>query len=531
MMKKVIQSIFIIFLAAVCLTAISACQDKDKPANDTEKLTWQKQLDFYLAADNTAYDGVPAQKDRPDENGRSWYQVFVYSFCDSNSDGIGDLGGITERLDYIAGTGFDGIWLSPIHPSDTYHKYDVKDYYSIDPVYGSMKDFERLVSVCHERGLKIIIDLVINHTSIDHPWFKAHPEYYNIQDTPGNGNWKQLPGGKYYECRFGDRMPDLNLKSSEVRTELEKVFDFWLDKGVDGFRLDAAGEYESGNAAKNIEILSWLNSTVKAKKSNAYIVGEFWSNTTALYAYYKSGIDSFFAFPFADSVGLIAKTILGVSDINDYLSKLVSSQEAIWENNPNSTAAPFFINHDMARASGVLRRDENLIKMAWGMSIMQPGDAFVYYGEELGMSGSGKDENKRAPMYWTEEKRAMGMTFGPPSMDSVSHSFPPAIKQIADKNSIYSYIKKALILRAKYPVIGRGDIKILDLKSDGKTVGAVSRTWKNESITVIYNISSENATVNVGGKLLDYLSAGGSEPAHDGEKLFLPGYSIAIIQN
>ena len=497
-----------------------------------EELVWQDKLARALSVEPLPYE-APRPQDRPDETGRTWYQVFVYSFCDSNGDGVGDLNGVTERLDYIALTGFDGVWLSPIHPSDTYHKYDVKDYYSIDPEYGTMEDFERFMDACRERGLKVLLDLVVNHTSIDHPWFEEHPEYYHIQDEPGHGQWKQLPDGKYYECQFWERMPDLNLEYPELRAELEAVIAFWLGKGVDGFRLDAVKEFETGNAEINIEILSWITHAAKAIKPDAYIVGEDWDTTDALYRYYQSGVDSLFSFPFAGADGPIGKTLIQNAPLADYLEKLVSSQDSIKENNPRGTAAPFFTNHDNARAAGFLRKNPDLIKTAWGMSLMQPGDAFVYYGEELGMSGSGKDENKRAPMFWTDEQGAEGMTSGPPGMDGVTHSFPPAAEQAGDENSIYSYLRKAVLLRAKYPEIGRGDIAIIDLGLGAEAagrVGAVERTWEGGKIIIIYNVSPDEARIPMEGHSpADFLSASGAEPALQGGVLVLPGYTIAIL--
>ena len=498
-----------------------------------EEVSWQDRIKQALAA-ASALPGAPDQKSRPDQTGRAWYQVFVYSFCDTDGDGIGDLNGVAEHLDYIRGMGFDGIWLSPIHPSETYHKYDVDDYYAIDPVYGTMADFDALLDACHTSGMKVLLDLVVNHTSIDHPWFTENPEYYHIQDEPGGGQWKQLPNGKYYECQFWERMPDLNLENPELRAALEDVFRFWLDKGVDGFRLDAVKEYETGNNEKNIEILTWLNDSVKAIKPEAYIVGENWTTSNSLYTYYRSGIDSFFDFMTAAVDGLIAKTLLQGKPAADYLNSLVKAQDLIRDNNPEGTSAPFLTNHDIPRAAGFMRRDENLIKTAWGMALMQPGDAFVYYGEELGMSGSGKDENKRAPMYWTDDSSAAGMTSGPPGMEPQTNSFPPLAGQITDENSIYSYLRKAVLLRAKYPEIGRGDILVTDVSSSGETagsVGAVIRTWNESSIIIVYNISAAEATatVSAAGSLLDFLSASGAEVTQNGDALTLPGYTIAIF--
>ncbi|MCL2462634.1 MAG: alpha-amylase family glycosyl hydrolase [Defluviitaleaceae bacterium] len=499
-------------LLAACQPAPGAAPDMDGP--------WAE----VLAAKVAAQEPPPPSAPGP---GLTWYQIFVYTFCDSDGDGIGDINGVTGQLDYVRGMGFDGIWLLPVHPSSTYHKYNVRDYYGIDPEYGTMDDFDALIEACKERGIKVILDLVVNHSDLHHPWFAERPDFYNISDTPGNGNWEQLPDGRWYECQFWGQMPDLDLENSGLRAELEKVFAFWLDRGVDGFRLDAIKDY-TGNAETNIEILQWLSGAVKGIKRDAYLVGEVWDTTNSLYQYYASGVDSFFAFPFAGSDGAIAKTLLNANaPFGSYLAAVAASQDAAKALNPSATNAPFFTNHDMARASGFMRRDANLIKTAWGLSLMQPGDAFVYYGEELGMSGSGKDENKRAPMFWTDEPGAAGMTKGPPGMDSVSHGFPPAILQVGDPESIQTYVTEAVRLRGKYPHIGRGDFNVIP--SGAERAGAALRTWQGSEIVVAYNVSAEPATLNLPGELKDFLSATGEAPEQQGDSVTLPGYCIAIL--
>ena len=192
--------------------------------------------------------------------------------------------------------------------------------------------------------------------------------------------------------------------------------------------------------------------------------------------------------------------------------------------------ASFFTNHDNPRAAGFLKRDPNLIKTAWGMSLMHPGDAFLYYGEELGMSGSGKDENKRAPMYWTDEKNSEGMTKGPPGMESMSHSFPPAIDQVNDPNSIFTYIRKAILLRVKYPEIARGDISLSEIELKGDNIGAVERKLEDSTITVVYNASEEDALVSTSKQLLDFISATGKEPNQSNNEIIVPGYTILILE-
>ena len=459
--------------------------------------------------------------------GLTWYQVFVYSFYDSDGDGIGDLNGVTQQLDYIKSMGFDGIWLSPIHPSSTYHKYNVRDYCAIDPEYGTMADFDALIEACDKAGIKVILDLVLNHSDLHHAWFTEHPEFYNISDSRGNGNWEQLPDGSWYECQFWGEMPDLNLENPDLRAELEKMFAFWLERGVHGFRLDAVKDYY-GNIQSNTETLVWVSEAVKAIKPDAYLVGEVWDTTDSLYQYYASGIDSFFSFPFAGAEGTIAKLLLrNDSSIDAYLQQTSDAYASVKALNPDATNAPFFTNHDMARAAGFMRRDPKLIKTAWGLSLTQPGDAFVYYGEELGMSGTGKDENKRAPMYWTEKGDAAGMTDGPPGMDDVTHGFPPADQQAGDPDSIFSYVRDAVLLRAKYPQIGRGSYDVIPTGEN--RAGAVRREWLESAIIVAYNVSDEAVTLELPGTLGDFLSATGEKPVQSGETLTLPGFTIAVL--
>lgn len=204
-----------------------------------------------------------------DDNYRNYYQVFVYSFCDSNGDGIGDLAGVTSGLDYIQDMGFNGIWLSPIMPSDSYHKYSVKDYYAIDEQYGTMEDFEKLAAECEKRGIKLLIDLVMNHSSNEHEWFKhaskslcsnpcgaakdkpclndnicpVHDKYidyyYFTDEKPvGTNSWYRIGSNRWYQAVFSEQMPELNLDNSAVHSEFEKIADFWLEKGAGGFRLE-----------------------------------------------------------------------------------------------------------------------------------------------------------------------------------------------------------------------------------------------------------------------------------------------------
>lgn len=508
-----------------------------------------------------------------DDNYRTYYEVFLYSYYDSNGDGIGDINGLIEKLDYIndgdpitdTDLGFNGIWLMPIMPSTTYHKYDVTDYYSIDEQYGTIDDFKYLVKECNERGIKLIIDMIFNHTSSKHPWFLsalqslpiepcgketcAHPQlcrehnkyvnYYNfVEERPTSGIYYPTGKGWYYEGVFWDQMPDLNLADENLRKNLEDVMSFWLNLGVGGFRLDAAKEYYSGAPSKNIEVLSWISEFVKSKSVDNYIVAEVWDPFLIYSKYYKSGIDSVFDFAFAKEDGKIVKT-LNYSDVNNsgsaYADALLLADSTFKGYNTNAIDAPFFTNHDTGRAAGFFSNDMNKLKMAAGMNLFMNGSAFVYYGEELGMKGSGKDENKRAPMYWSTDAKAKGTTVGPANMEQVEHIYPSLEVQIKDPNSIYNYYKRAIRIRNENPEIARGTIKKISGVTDIDICG-ITKTYKESKITILYNISKEVKTldlvdsgINIQG-IRGYVSATGEEVTLNDNTVILPPYSIVILK-
>lgn len=496
-----------------------------------------------------------------DDNYRTWYEIFVYSFCDSDGDQIGDLQGVISKLDYIADLGFNGIWLMPIMPSDTYHKYDVKDYMSIDAAYGTMEDFDELVAECDKRGIKLIIDLVLNHTSSSHPWFTAACDYlkgleegeeasvdecpyygyYNfVKGDPSSNNWYQVGNTDYYyEGVFWSEMPDVNFESQALREEFEAIMKFWLDKGAGGFRLDAVKEFYSGAASRNVEVLTWVNDYVKSVKPDAYMVGEAWDGLAAYAQYYASGIDSFFDFEFADYSGIITKTLTYTGESNSaqaYAKALIRVQNAIREYREDAIDAPFFVNHDLARGAGNLRYDVRKIKMGAALNILMSGSAFVYYGEEIGMTGSGKDENKRAPMYWSADASAAGMTRGPLDMEPQENKFPCAEEQLKDSNSILSFFKDTILLRNQNPEIARGTVARLEEITD-LDIAAISKTYNGTTIYIIYNLSeTDEKTVVLSAEqygyseLAGYLTVDGGEVTLEGDTLTLPSYSVAVLR-
>lgn len=504
-----------------------------------------------------------------DDNYRTWYEVFVYSFFDSDGDGIGDLKGLTEKLDYIndgddatdTDLGCNGIWLMPVMPSTTYHKYDVTDYCEIDEEYGTLEDFQVLLEECHKRGIHVIIDLVMNHSSSEHEWFLAAEEYlkslpegaepdltecpyvdyYHFSKQGGNG-YNLLEGTDwYYESQFWSEMPDLNLGNEAVRDEFEQIVDFWLELGVDGFRLDAAKEYYSGSVDANVEVLSWFSDMVKGKKENAYIVAEVWNDMGTYAKYYESGIDSCFDFDFADSTGIIARVLKGGSAAT-YGKALERVQETVSVYNENYIDAPFYTNHDMARGAGYYAGDysENQTKIAQAMNLLMSGSAFLYYGEELGMKGSGKDENKRAPMYWSEDASAEGMCRGPLDMDSVKMKYGALESQEEDGNSIYRFVKETVKLRNSYPAIARGEVAFEESLSDD-SVCVIRKSYEGTEICLVYNLSESEQTVDISGltfngkegtaaQMTGMLLTGDTAAELDEGSLKLPAYSVVVLE-
>lgn len=503
-----------------------------------------------------------------DNNIRTCYEVFVYSFSDSDGDGIGDLNGLTERLDYIN----DGdpstktdlecteIWTMPIFPSPTYHKYDSTDYKAIDPQYGTMEDFEKLVAECHKRGIKLIIDLAVNHTSNAHPWFREASEYmkklpeneepdiseckyvgyYNFTKQAHSG-YEMLGNDWYYEARFWSGMPDLNLDNEEVRNEIKDIMYFWLDKGVDGFRLDAVTSYYTDEKQKNIEFLEWLNKTVKEKKSNAYIVGECWADMSTYSDYYKSGADSFFDFGFSGQDGVIASVARGSKKASYYGEMLVREETLLNDvSDGKAINAPFYTNHDMARSAGYYVNDDgSKVKLAGALNLLGSGNAFIYYGEEIGLRGSGKDENKRIAYPWTASDASILKKYickGPDGATTQMLTFGSYEAQKDDEYSVYNYFRNAIRIRNAFPALSMGCTDYKEELSGENTCVFIRRIedLSEEEVLVAINSSGETQEIDLS-SLSEYknlkavLTVSKDKVKLGSGKLTLPPYGIAFI--
>ena len=530
------------------LLLLSGCAFTNAPdSSGAFSQTGAKQTEKALAE-------IRALGESPDDNYRTWYEIFVYSFCDSNGDGIGDLAGVTSKLDYLQELGVNGIWLMPIHPSTSYHKYNVSDYYAIDPAYGTMEDFEAFMAECQKRDIHVILDLVVNHSGSENQWFKEaisylqqlgskepnvadckYLDYYFFQKGSGSGYCNVTGTEWYYEAQFNYDMPDLNLASPAVRQEITEIMKFWLDKGVSGFRLDAAKEFYSGQPEMNKEVLSWLQETAVSLKPDVYLVAEVWENFSNITNYYGSGFTSIFNFAFGDYGGKIIQVVRGAGNANtvsSYAQALQKADTAYLNANPNYIDAPFLSNHDVGRIAGFVARDENKIKLAGAMNIFMSGSCFIYYGEEIGMIGAGNDPSKRAPMYWNKA-RNNGTTDLPPDCQ-LPDEYPCGSleEQRKDDDSVYNYYRQAIAIRKALPVIshGRTTEEVLLNKN---CISAQRKTWNDETCIILMNISEEATDVDLsayeGWTLAASLSADGGKISMKGSTLKLSAWGIAVL--
>ncbi len=492
-----------------------------------------------------------------DDNYRNYYEIFVRSFYDSDGDGLGDLKGVTEKLDYVKELGFNGIWFMPLMQSSTYHKYDVIDYCSIDSEYGTMEDFDEMVGAAHARGIRVIIDLVMNHSSTKNEWFvKAskylaglsddeepdlaecpYVDYYHFSRVKETSGYQAVPGTGnkwYYECVFDSGMPDLNLSSVAVRKEFEDISDFWMEHGVDGFRMDAALHYEENDHAYNIEVLNWIYSYCRSKNPDFYMVSEVWDGPSVINRYYESESPSFFNFGVSGAEGVLIMAGRGKSKAGEFVSKMVSIQNDLAQ---YSTAidAPFITNHDQARAANAVVSNGEYLKMTAGLLLTMNGSPFVYYGEEIGMKSKGtSDPNKRLPMVWSKNDTT-GITVLPSGADKgIESSFPGVDEQLKDPTSLLNYYKRANQLRNENPEIARGTVEKLS-GFTGYTAG-VTKTWEGSTIGIIYNNGEEAVTIDLsetelkGMQIRGYLTVDGSAVTMDQTKLQMPKMSIVILK-
>jgi alpha-amylase len=436
---------------------------------------------------------------RSNSNQQSWwrnsvfYEIFVRSYCDSNGDGIGDFNGIISKLDYIQGLGVKGIWLMPINPSPSYHGYDVTDYYSVNPQYGTLDDFRNLVTAAHARDIRVIMDLVLNHTSNQHPFFKdanrnpqsPYRDWYIWADSFSGSYWFAGQTGYYYGY-FGSDLPDLNYKNPAVTAEMYKVTRYWLKEiGIDGFRIDAAKHLiEEGLRLESTESTHvWLRNfyhMYKAENLDAYTVGEiFGAGAFAAKAYTGDQLDQIFNFEMA---GGFSGSAIGGSNTG-----ITSAITFALEDMPGGEYATFLSNHDQNRIMSNFNGNLGKAKIAASLLLTSPGTPFIYYGEEIGMLGQKPDEDIRRPMQWSDAHNA-GFTTGNPWRTPASN-FPQvnvAIEMI-DPNSLLSHYRNLILIRNQHPALRIGSIEPISTNNTG--VYAALRVSEGEIIFILVNLT------------------------------------------
>ncbi len=494
---------FSFLIILVMLFFLSACSgEKD---NDI--------LDIAISPDNYTSDPaayIPLSTKLEGSEGYPWwndtvfYEIFVRSFYDSDGNGVGDFQGLTEKLDYLndgdpATTddlGITGIWLMPINPSPSYHGYDVTDYYDINPDYGSMEDFKIFLEEAHNRGITVIIDLVINHTSTKHAWFQAstnpeseYREYYNWQETrPPIADWhKWNPTGDYYYGLFWEGMPDLNLRSEVVTEEIYQIAGFWLyEVGVDGFRLDAARHLiEDGSDFSNTpETHDWwkgFRTFYQEINSNAMMIGEIWDISANVIEYLEGDeLDLAFNFDLASAYLRAAK--------NGVVTQLKTVISNDIDRYPSMQFGSFLTNHDQNRLmSQIKSEDKN--KIAAALLLTGPGVPFLYYGEEIGMSGMKPDEDIRTAMQWSNQTNA-GFTSGKPWRINDDYYGDISVSyQTDDPDSLLSWYRQLIHLRNDHIALRVGDTYIVDVDTDSKAIFSMLRTSDDETILVLINLA------------------------------------------
>ena len=510
------------------------------------------------------------------------YQIYPRSFQDSNGDGIGDIPGITSRLSYIRDLGADVIWLSPVYasPNDD-NGYDISDYQSIMPVFGTMEDFDEMLSKAHDLGLKIVMDLVVNHTSDEHPWFleakksKDNPfrNYYIWRDPKEDGsepnNWRSFFGGsawqydeasgQYYLHLFSKKQPDLNWDNPEVREAVYRMMDWWLKKGIDGFRMDVISliskpeglpdAFEAGSSSAPLtvsangphihEYLQEMNRKVLSKY-DIMTVGETPGATVEEAARYSSldGKELNMCFQF-EHMGIDADPVRGRYGFGRFSLRELKANLSKWQNGLEGRAwnSLYFDNHDQPRIVSRWGNDsdewrERSAKMLATCLHMMKGTPYIYQGEELGMTNcrwESLDEiddiesignvrshiangllteeealevlrrmsrdNARTPMQWDGTENA-GFTTGTPWLRvNPDYRKIHAADQTAREDSVFRYYQRLIALRKTNDAVAYGTFELLE--ENDPDLFIFKRTLENQKLLVVCNFSKEELCYEV----------------------------------
>lgn len=590
---KNVLSKFVCILSSVAVcTVATACDKSSIPPETTPD-----GFDITEATPVNTYT-----YDIPQDYSRTYYEVFIRSFADGSGDGIGDIRGLINNLDYLndgddsttSDLGINGIWMMPIHQSPSYHKYDVIDYYSIDSEYGTMSDFEDLVEACDERDIWLQMDLVLNHTSTEHAWFKRavsdaklgfEPEeseammkysFVHSDDKPSSGKWHQVSGTDlWYLGNFDQGMPDVNLSNTAVRDEIKNIVDFWLEKGVKSFRLDAvpwACENSVSWSNENGAFWTWFNDYCNEKGQEVYgdkypnldrycyNVGEVLETSGAISnRFFSTGMSNFnFKFSGIDNSTSFATVATGKAAAA-YAYDMAEMQTYVYDYYGEGTAilSNLLSNHDtnrLANAMGIMF-DETIIKKAAGLYLLAPGNPYIYYGEEIGAVGSGRDENKRLPFNWGDTSK--GLTTAPINADYTGEQkLGTWAGQTADKDSVLTYYRQAIRLRNRFPEIGRGIMTAYAVNMDGKvvptdtlgistgfpnvndlnrTIVAYTFEYKGGKTLIVHNVGNRDANIDIsafdGYDVVGAVKANGGRVVQKNGRLYISGGISAVLKS
>lgn len=435
------------YLAALIVSAlaVTACSKAPETTSVAPEPATQKEA--------KSYKQITVNQTSPEWwHNAIFYEIWPRSFYDADGDGSGDFDGMTVKLDYLQDLGVNGIWLTPVFEAPSYHGYDFQDFYNVESDYGTMEDFEEFVAAAHEKDIKIILDLVINHISDGHEWFKksaarepGYEDYFiwrkemptswgkawsdDVDDSAAVWHWNETRQ-EYYYGAFASTQPDVNLENPKVVEEMNKMATFWLEKGVDGFRLDAVryaiedvsedwNDADQADTPDTIDYWAQFTAHVESIKPDAMLVAEAWSDMPTIGKYYDDGEGMHSAFDF--DFGYVVSGILnaGGKRTADFgtvdESKTDDTREALWQNllsrknnAPISFFSPFLTNHDQNRIMHTLGEDWTKAKAAATLLMTTPGTLYLYYGEEIGLSQhtTGDDQYRRAIMQWEDTDSA-----------------------------------------------------------------------------------------------------------------------------
>ncbi len=477
---------------------------------------------------------------------RVFYEIFVRSFYDSNGDGIGDLKGITMKLDYLQQLGIGGLWLTPFNPSPSYHKYDVTDYYNVDPQYGTLDDFKQLVSEAHKRNILVLMDLVVNHTSSQHPWFKAavqhdqkYRDYYLWQQNPPatkDGGWyfprdenRNTVGDEKYFAFFSPGMPDLNFDNPSVRKEIISVGKWWLkETALDGFRLDAAQHiFEADNPSKNVAWWKEFTDSLKTQKPDAITIGECW-NTYPRVAQYTASLTGSFNFQLSWA---LLKSLQ--QEKNDSTAERIVKIRKEYSKYSDHFVDPIFLsNHDGNRILSDLQDNSAKAKLAACIYLTLPGTPFIYYGEEIGMRGKKPDSLIREPILWDADGKDPHQTHWEIGRNSTEQTVEPLSRQVTDPSSFYHLYKTLITLRHEQVVLTSRSIIPVDLKNEKLLSYIRNTSERGNELLVIHNLSNEEISLALPQELDKFTHKIFSSPGKillRKNSVKLPAYSTVII--